>query len=367
MSKIYLIPMLIFCFAYSFCADNSTSPTIAAPASITLTFSVKSVSIYGGTDGMINVGISGGSSPYTYSWSNGEITKNVGGLTAGSYSITVTDGEGNTETGSVEVEQPSESDPGYDEQIINSIGMILKLLEGGSFNMGSTSGQPDETPIHRVNLTSFYMGVYEVTQAQYDSVMGTNPSGSFRHDDHPVENITWYDAAEFCERLSTLEGITYRLPTEAEWEYAAIGGVSGHTYVWGGNSVPVVDGMKQANVADDTFFTNYDEVFDFGEPFSGYDDGYITTSPVGSFEPNVFGLYDMAGNVMEWCSDWYKEYYYRSSLLNNPEGPGTGTGKVMRGGTYGSSTRYLRVHGRFQDTPTLKVPVIGLRCVRELK
>ncbi|MCP4727096.1 MAG: hypothetical protein GY863_18805, partial [bacterium] len=96
MSKIYLIPMLIFCSVYFFCADNSTSPTTAAPASMTVTFSVKSVSIYGGTDGMINVGISGGSSPYSYSWSNGETTKNIGGLTAGSYSITVTDGEGNT-------------------------------------------------------------------------------------------------------------------------------------------------------------------------------------------------------------------------------------------------------------------------------
>jgi len=251
------------------------------------------------------------------------------------------------------------------EEIVNSIGMRFRLIPAGSFAMGSLTGQPDERPVHRLNVPSFYVGACEVTQEQYERVLGENPSGA-PGADLPVDNVTWHDANRFCRRLSELEGVRYRLATEAEWEYAAIGGKPKREYVWGDGATPLVDGVKYANVADERYAAKYGAAFPEPQVFGGYDDGFAGVAPVGSFAPNGYGLYDMAGNVFEWCSDWYVEEYYRDASPDHPRGPASGRGRCMRGGGWANPPRFLRLSGRFQNTPDYRSIGVGFRCVREL-
>ncbi len=249
-------------------------------------------------------------------------------------------------------------------EIINSTGMKFKLIQSGSFKMGSKTGQPDEKPVHIVHISSFYLSVYEVTQEQYKKVTGENPS-VYTGENLPVENVTWFDAKEFCRKLSEKEGIRYRLPTEAEWEYAAAGGKEKEEYVWGNNTTPLKNGKKYANVADESFIKKFKKVFIGNGYFQKYDDGFSGPSPVGSFEPNRYGLYDMAGNAFEWCSDWYVEIIYPDSSVTDPRGPSYGIGKCMRGGGWGLAPKWLRLSGRFQNVADFKSPGVGFRCVRE--
>ena len=251
------------------------------------------------------------------------------------------------------------------KEIVNSIGMKFKLIPAGSFMMGSAKGNEDERLVHKVELFSFFMGVNEVTQAQYKRIMGDNPS-VFKGDDLPVENVSWFDAVEFCRKLSESEGVTYRLPTESEWEYAALGGTYDKEYVWGNNDIPVIDGVKQANVPDETYKKVRRDKPDFSGYFNEYDDGYAYTSPVGIYAPNKYGLYDMAGNVFEWCSDYYAYEYLEDSPSFNPKGPKTGTDRCMRGGCFAQSKRFLRVRGRFRNYPGYKSGGVGFRCVRDI-
>jgi len=255
--------------------------------------------------------------------------------------------------------------PTQPDEFVASIGMVFRLIPAGSFAMGSLTGQPDERPVHRVHVASFYMGVSEVTQRQYERVLGDNPSHT-RGADLPVDNVTWHDADRFCRRLSEIDGVRYRLATEAEWEYAAIGGMPKREYVWGDQPVPLVEGVKYANVADDRYAAKYGEAFPEPQVFSGYDDGFAGVAPVRSFAPNGYGLYDMAGNVFEWCGDWYVEDYYRDAPPDNPRGPASGRGRCMRGGGWANPPRFLRLSGRFQNTPDYKSIGVGFRCVREL-
>ena len=223
------------------------------------------------------------------------------------------------------------------KEIINRIGMKLRLIPAGSFFMGGEL--ENEKPVHLVKITKpFYMGIYEVTQEQYNELMGSAPSTNKRSG-LPAGNVTWNDAVEFCRRLSLKTGEKYRLPTEAEWEYAARGGLEGKKYVWGDQEIPVVNGLKQANVPDESTLPKLDK----NKIFAGYDDGYSGTSPVGSFAPNGFGLYDMAGNVWERCSDWYDENYYKYSPQEDPKGPSAGIKRVLRGGGYWFHRNNLRV------------------------
>jgi len=215
---------------------------------------------------------------------------------------------------------------------INSIGMFLVYVPAGKFLMGNPS--LSDTPVHRVEVSGFWIGQYEVTNAQFDRFQKrTRPPESLT-DGQPVMSVPWPAAERFCTWLSRKEDRRYRLPTEAEWEYAARGGLEQQDFPWGNESP-----QGRATV------------------------GVLATTPVGRYEPNGFGLYDMAGNVNEWVSDWYGENYYRHSPAKDPTGPATPTvnAKVTRGGSFGGweVSCWLRV----AYAPVSAVGYTGFRVV----
>ena len=217
------------------------------------------------------------------------------------------------------------------------LNMKMILIEGGTFAMGSTSGDDDEKPVHNVTLDSYYIGETEITQAQWRAVMGSNPS-EYTGDNHPVEYVSWEDAQEFCDKLSALTGKKYVLPTEAQWEYAARGGNKSKGYTYSGSN-------------------NVDDVAVYLDNKTNQD------SNVKSKKPNELGIYDMSGNVCEWCSDWYSSSYYYLSPLTNPQGPSSGNYRVWRGGSRGSISFGCRVALRGDDYPSIRLSIYGFRVV----
>ncbi len=214
----------------------------------------------------------------------------------------------------------------------------LVAIPAGSFTMGS-SVENDEKPAHSVTIkTPFSIGKYEITQAQWIAVMGKNPS-QFSGEDRPVERVTWDEAVRFCQKLSSATGKKYRLPTEAEWEYACRAG-STSTYCYGD---------EEASLQRYAWFE---------------DNGRRQTHAVGSRKPNAWGVCDMHGNVWEWCSDWYGADYYGSSPTEDPAGPAAGENRVLRGGSYGSDPLGCRSSNRFFATPDQRYFASGLRVVR---
>jgi formylglycine-generating enzyme required for sulfatase activity len=245
----------------------------------------------------------------------------------------------------------------------------LVRIEGGTFTMGSPFNEPQrrsyEGPQHQVMVNSFYMGKYEVTQAEYEAVMGTNPSW-FSGSNRPVEMVSWYDAVEFCNRLSQSEGLTpaytingtnvtcnwnangYRLPTEAEWEYAC-------------RACTTTPFSTGSNIS--TSQANYNGDYPYNNNPKGINRG--TTTPVGSFAPNPWGLYDMHGNVWEWCWDcWDYDTRYSSEAQNNPRGPVFGGSCIKRGGGYNMYGQELRSAYRYSHEPWIVTPNSGFRLVR---
>jgi sulfatase modifying factor 1 len=223
----------------------------------------------------------------------------------------------------------------------------MVFVKGGSFQMGSTEGDSDEKPVHTVTVSDFYIGRYEVTQAQWRSVMGSDPPelNNSGCDQCPVERVSWDDIQEFLQKLNAETGQNYRLPTEAEWEYAARGGNKSQGYVYSGSN----------DVAEVAWYSS--------NAREGNTDGSEkTTRPVGGKKPNELGLYDMSGNVWEWCSDWYGDY--SSSAQQNPRGPGSGTYRVYRGGSWLSNPRNCRAANRLRFTPTIRSNYIGFRLAR---
>ena len=250
------------------------------------------------------------------------------------------------------------------ETFTNSIGMKLVYIPPGEFMMGSrgipeevarkgTKAKPehfaDEHPQHRVKITNgFFMGSTEVTQSQYAAIMGTNPS-HFKGEDNPVEQVSWNDAVEFCRKLSAKEGKKYRLPTEAEWEYACRAGTSSPFHT--GETIS-------------TSQANYDGERAYGNGTKGLNGE--KTMPVDSFSPNAFGLYDMHGSVWEWCQDWYGKDYYTASPASNPQGPSSGVYRVLRGGSCGFSPGDCRSATRYRNTPDYRSFSIGFRILLDL-
>jgi len=234
------------------------------------------------------------------------------------------------------------------------------FVGGGTFRMGSNNGDDDEKPVHSVTLSDFFIGKYEVTQGLWKSVTGNNPSRFTGDDNLPVENLSWYDAVEFCNKLSEKEGLQkvysgsgdnitmnmnangYRLPTEAEWEYAARGGSLSKGYEYSGSN-------------------NTDDVAWYWDN-SGRKSGR-KTHPVGQKQPNELGIYDMSGNVLEWCWDWYGSY--GSDSQTNPTGPSSGSFRVGRGGSWRSNAGRLRPANRFYDLfPDDRDNNLGFRLLR---
>ena len=229
-----------------------------------------------------------------------------------------------------------------DDYLETTHGLNMKMVyvEGGTFQMGGTSEQGsdaygDEKPVHNVTLDSYYIGECEVTQAQWRAIMGNNPS-CFTGDDKPVECVSWHDAQAFCEKLSQLTGKTYKLPTEAQWEYAARGGNKSHGYKYSGSN----------NLSSVAWY---------------WDNSNEKTHAVKQKQPNELGLYDMSGNVWEWCRDWYGDY--PSSSQRNPHGPSSGSYRVLRGGSWNGDARRCRVSNRGSITPSYGSGYSGFRVV----
>jgi formylglycine-generating enzyme required for sulfatase activity len=222
----------------------------------------------------------------------------------------------------------------------NNVKLELVLIPAGKFLMGSPEnekGRNEDETQHEVSITKpFYMGKCEVTQEQYEAVMGNNPS-RFKGAKNPVEQVTWNDAQEFCRKLSQKTGKTVRLPTEAEWEYACRAGTK--TRFYSGDNDSDLDGVAW-----------------YGPNSGG------KTNPVGGKKPNAWGLYDMHGNVWEWCQDWYGSYPKES--VQDPEGPGNGGSRVVRGGAWSNNPGYCRSAGRSGSHPDDRGINFGFRVVR---
>ena len=247
---------------------------------------------------------------------------------------------------------------------LTSIEMVN--IPGGTFEMGDTrnEGNPVEKPVHTVTVSGFKMGKYEITQNQYRTVIGTNPSSFTNCNDCPVEQASWLDAVAFCNALSdregkqkvyTINGTTvtanlsangYRLPTEAEWEYAAGGG---------SNRTRFGNGKDIANPTE----MNFNGLIK--QSYSVVGEDRAKTIKVGSFSPNALGLYDISGNVWEWCGDWYDAY--SSGAQTNPTGTATGSFRVLRGGSWRDDPTGCRVASRNSNAPSDRNGNVGFRVV----
>ena len=225
--------------------------------------------------------------------------------------------------------------------VSNGITIDMVKVEAGTFKMGATSEMKKpfkwEKPVRQVTLTNdYYMGKYEVTQALWQTVMGSNPSRFKGSNNLPVECVSWDDCQEFIRKLNIMTGRSFRLPTEAEWEYAARGGKKSCGYQYSGSS----------NILDVAWY---------------WDNSLDGTHVVGMKQANELGLYDMTGNVFEWCKDWYGAY--RSSSLINPAGTASGADRVCRGGGWGSSMRCCRSSYRDYYPPNYRYGNLGFRLV----
>ena len=220
----------------------------------------------------------------------------------------------------------------------NGVSFTMVYVQGGTFTMGATSEQgsdadDNEKPTHRVTVSSYYIGQTEVTQALWQAVMDNNPS-HFKGLNRPVENISYNDCKAFIRKLNSLTGQNFRLPTEAEWEFAARGGNKSRGYKYAGSD----------NLSTVAWYDNN----------SGN-----ATHPVAQKSPNELGLYDMSGNVYEWCNDWYGGY--SSNAQTGPQGPSSGSYRVSRDGSYYINARYCRMSNRSSGTPSNSVSNLGLR------
>jgi uncharacterized protein (TIGR02996 family) len=228
--------------------------------------------------------------------------------------------------------------------LAKGVEMAFNFIPPGSFLMGIPEGEhggAEEVPQHLVTLTKgFFLGVYQVTQAQWQAVMGSKPS-NFKGNNRPVENVSWEDCQEFCRKLGERDGIRYRLPTEAEWEYACRAGTT--TDYCSGNGLHA---LRQVGWCD-------------------YDGKWVSareTNPVGQFQPNAWGLYDMHGNVWEWCLDGRRTY--SSGAIEDPVGPqNQDDARVLRGGSWFDSSSWCRSALRRRDAPAARNVYSGCRVV----
>ena len=237
------------------------------------------------------------------------------------------------------IKEKKKKDEATKEVVSSILSQQMVAVPGGCFKMGNNSffsgGDDDEKPAHKVCLNSFLIGKYEVTQVLWTAVMGSNPS-HIPGDNYPVTKVNMADVQHFLHELNRLTGKYYRLPTEAEWEYAARSG--GKKVKYSGSKKPDLAGWYLKNSAN-------------------------TVHTVGQKSANGLGLYDMSGNVWEWCQDWYSKKYYQNSSVNNPTGPSTGKQRILRGGAYNNKPEYLRVVYRGTNKPEVQYKNHGFRLV----
>ena len=245
--------------------------------------------------------------------------------------------------GSDDDDEKGDDTPKFQNQTITVGGVSFKMIavEGGTFQMGSPESDAeadgDEKPWHQVTLSNYYIGETEVTQELWKAVMGSNPS-NFEGAKLPVEQVSWNDCQEFIGKLNAQTGKTFRLPTEAEWEYAARGGKKSKGYTYSGSNT----------IAEVAWYGN---------------NSNKETHDVALMAPNELGIYDMSGNVWEWCQDRYGATYYENSSSTDPQGPASGTYRVLRGGGWHGSARSCRVAIRGYINPDIMDLTIGLRLV----
>ena len=253
--------------------------------------------------------------------------------------VTISEGEMSTITGELKNETPKNPS----ELVFNVKGVqfTMKYVEGGTFTMGATSEQgddagSDEKPAHSVTLDSYYIGVTEVTQNLWQAVMGNNPLHTYMQaDTNPVARVSWDYCMEFIKKLNQLTAQKFSLPTEAQWEFAARGGNLSKGYKYSGSN----------NLDEVAWYDNY------------------PARPVAQKKPNELGLYDMSGNVSEWCRDWYSHVYYSSSTQHDPKGPSSSSGRVRRGGSWDDDAKDCRVAARTWNYSRYILDFVGLRLV----
>lgn len=266
--------------------------------------------------------------------------------------------------------QSVEAQRKYNKTSTEDFPIYMVRVEGGSFDLGSNDGAEDRKPAHTVKLKDFYIGQYEVTQKQWKEIMNTNPSDRIC-DECPVNNVSWSDAQEFIEKLNVKTGRHFRLPTEAEWEYAARGGVK-EELVKEFNGV-ARGGVNEFLISDQGKRKPAKEKE--GKLYSGQNrPGEIAwfarnsenhTHPIGRKKPNELGVYDMTGNVEEWCNDWYGKTYGSKNDAENPQGPTGGNAHVVRGGAYNSEPSDLYVTRRAAYLPNTKANTLGFRLAED--
>ena len=255
--------------------------------------------------------------------------------------------------------KPTTTPTSVSSQTITVGGVSFKMIrvDGGTFTMGATSEQgsdadDDEKPAHQVTLSSYYIGETEVTQALWEAVMGSNPS-HFKGTNRPVEKVSWDDCKTFISKLNAITGKTFRLPTEAEWEYAARGGNKSNGYKYsGGNTLDEVSWFWE-----NSGNTRLSGIWNSDDMTANN----CRTHDVKQKKSNELGLYDMSGNVWEWCQDWYGGDYYSSSPQSNPQGPSSSSNPVIRGGSWEGGGGNCRVSGRSSSSPFFGYNYIGLR------
>ena len=290
-------------------------------------------------------------------------------------------------------------------------------ISGGSYKMGNFAGTgfANERPVHDVFLDSFYMSKYQLTVGEFrdfveeskyitdcekqkggkvfliengiqkfyhDSLASWKYIGYVPDDSQPVTFVSWIDAVNYCNWRSKKENLQccysiigdsvfwdksakgYRLLTEAEWEFVARDGGKNIKFSWGNDSIPIINGQNAANIKDETFKKANSPDIKLKPVWNGYEDGYLYTSPVGSFAPNELGIYDICGNVYEWCWDWFDDNYYSVSPVHNPDGPSIGKKRVCRNIGYACPIEYIGTTRRGAGYPNSFFDNIGFRIGR---
>jgi formylglycine-generating enzyme required for sulfatase activity len=265
-----------------------------------------------------------------------------------SFEVVTTDAQGNI------TNRRNASAKYFTEDLGNGVTLDMVEIPGGTFIMGSPESEAqrrsNEGPQHQVTVPSFYMGKYELTQAQYEAIMGTNPS-EFKGDNRPVEKVSWNGAVEFCQKLSQKTGRNYRLPSEAEWEYACRAGTTTPFY-FGESITPEL--------------VNYDGNYPYASAFKGQDRSQ--TTDVGTFPPNAFGLYDMHGNVWEWCQDDYQKNYINAPTDGSAWNSRSSSNlKLLRGGSWVNDAWYCRSADRYGDLRDDRLNYYGFRVVSSFR